>query len=266
VQAAEMAMRAGEARTADRHAQDALRALGDGQELRERVERHRALTVRALAEWGRAGYRDAGRHAAGSLTALDGLNPPPTSDIGIMAFYAGVGDAIQRNHEDAAYHFTLSAAILDAVDPDSGNGTIARAWSRFSRSSLDDDGFSSLLDRLAASEFAEFIVSPEAEDDEEEAERPEGWVDATPIRRSPPDYPTSAAAAGTNGLTLFTFAINEQGRTEDIEIMYAIPHPIFGEFGQRAIRRWRYNPATVNGVPVRREGVIMQFDFTMEDD
>ena len=70
----------------------------------------------------------------------------------------------------------------------------------------------------------------------------------TPIRRTAPQYP-SAAPEGTVASIYIEMTVTESGEVRDIEILGEAA-PYFGRAARRAIRRWRFQPVTLDGTPV----------------
>jgi protein TonB len=87
--------------------------------------------------------------------------------------------------------------------------------------------------------------------------------DASPIVRIDPKYPQQAARDGKEGWVKLSFTINELGGVEDVEVMDADPRRIFDKAAKRALSRWRYKPKVVDGKAMRRPGLIVQLDFSM---
>ncbi|WP_448547903.1 energy transducer TonB [Thalassotalea fusca] len=88
--------------------------------------------------------------------------------------------------------------------------------------------------------------------------------DATPIVRIEPKYPIQAARDGKEGWVKLSFTINEVGGVEDVKVIDAEPKRIFDKEARRALRKWKYKPKVVDGKPVRRPGLTVQLDFTMD--
>lgn len=92
-------------------------------------------------------------------------------------------------------------------------------------------------------------------------------VDAEPLVRSPPRYPYRAFREGLPHVCLYVrFDVNEQGRTENGEIIFKAPKGATNDFDRatlKSIKNWRYKPATVNNVSVRREDVITLVGFDL---
>jgi len=80
-------------------------------------------------------------------------------------------------------------------------------------------------------------------------------VDASVISKGrPPVYPATAKAAGVAGKVEVRVVISESGRVVDAT---AISGPMMLRAAAvAAARQWSYNPATLNGLPVRTESVL----------
>lgn len=81
----------------------------------------------------------------------------------------------------------------------------------------------------------------------------EGQLDAplTHLVRMPPMYPMRARQRGIEGWVKISFLVNEKGGVEDISVLEAIPPGIFESSVRRCARRWRFNPGTIEGMPVK---------------
>jgi TonB family protein len=77
-----------------------------------------------------------------------------------------------------------------------------------------------------------------------------------------PAYPESLRASRVNGDAVIVFVIDVDGSVVDMEVRSAT-HPEFSEVAMKALKSWRFRPATLNGQPVRRSAV-QQFPFNVE--
>jgi len=71
-----------------------------------------------------------------------------------------------------------------------------------------------------------------------------------PLIRLKPIYPTFARIRGIEGSVQVEFTINADGRTEDIIVISSAPATIFNRAARRAVKRWHFSPAMLNGRPV----------------
>jgi TonB family protein len=90
-----------------------------------------------------------------------------------------------------------------------------------------------------------------------------GDCDTAPrlIRGRVPEFPAVAVLERRGGFASVAFVIAKDGSTRDIEVLRA-SEPVFGEVSKRAVKLWRFEPATKDGEPVDLR-VIQQFPFTI---
>jgi len=234
------------------------------------AERYRTETVLAYAEYERGRIRQTAPHARNALDALGLVGPISNMDTANMAFFAGIGAAIDYESPDSAFYFTLASYMYAAAGADVDTRRVAEAWARYGRSELDEDERIALFRRLRETEYR----PPECENpDDCDLTVGEGLnfppeaevIDASPISRREPRYPLEMAQRGLQGVALVMFSIDEDGRPFDIEAIYSVPHPDFGEVSVEAVERWRYTPLLVDGEPTPREGIVTQFIFQLPD-
>jgi protein TonB len=89
-------------------------------------------------------------------------------------------------------------------------------------------------------------------------------TDVVPLVRVDPLYPARAQARGVEGSVHLRFTITPQGTTTDIEVLEADPPGYFERAATNAVRKYRYKPKIVNGVPVARPGVEIVISFELE--
>jgi protein TonB len=70
------------------------------------------------------------------------------------------------------------------------------------------------------------------------------------LERSDPEYPEVARKARLEGVVILQAVIGTDGRVEEIGVVKSAS-PILDEAAIRAVRRWRYRAATLNGKAVR---------------
>lgn len=258
---------AGRVRDARRCSRQSARALDDLEpaqliELRGDTQYMIARTSAQLGSFGPMG--DAAREAIEAFTDAG----RPADVILAHAYYlSGVDNFFWGEREESAFDFHLAHSIWSEADNAASEDTVASDfWYRLSVADLDQDARDRLGTRIANSAYP---MEEEVETEERRIERQlaEGRVDASPRMRIEPRYPMDVAAAGIEGIVLVRFDIDEEGRTDNIDVSVAAPAGFFEEVSRDAVARWEYNPATLHGVPVRRPGVETQFIFQMcEDD
>jgi TonB family protein len=64
------------------------------------------------------------------------------------------------------------------------------------------------------------------------------------------EYPQDAARKGIEGSVDVSFTVTSQGKVTDVLVLDAEPSEIFNRSAVAAVRRWKYDPKTINGVPV----------------
>ena len=64
------------------------------------------------------------------------------------------------------------------------------------------------------------------------------------------EYPHDAARKGIEGSVDVSFTVTSQGKVTDVLVLDAEPSEIFNRSAVAAVRRWKYDPKTINGVPV----------------
>ena len=85
----------------------------------------------------------------------------------------------------------------------------------------------------------------------------------TTLTRIPPVYPVQAQKRGIEGWVKVAFIVDETGRVGDITILDAKPKDLFDQSVERCVRAWRFNPGTVEGIPVKAK-VEAVIDFKLE--
>jgi protein TonB len=72
-------------------------------------------------------------------------------------------------------------------------------------------------------------------------------------RNVTPDFPPEAFDKGISGLVTVAYTVDVEGRTQDVRVESSEPPGVFDKAATSAVRRWRYEPATVDGVPTEAE-------------
>ena len=70
------------------------------------------------------------------------------------------------------------------------------------------------------------------------------------IKRVAAEYPDDAARKGIEGAVDLSFVVSPRGEVEDVTVVHAEPSAVFNHAAVTAVRRWKYQPRTVNGIAV----------------
>jgi TonB family protein len=88
-----------------------------------------------------------------------------------------------------------------------------------------------------------------------------GGVIAAPKRVDSAVYPPEAREAGIQGVVILEVVIDETGGVSGTKVLRSIP--LLDEPAMRATERWQFEPATLNGQPVKVKMTITQ-NFTLK--
>ena len=88
--------------------------------------------------------------------------------------------------------------------------------------------------------------------------------EAVPIVRVAPMYPERARARGIEGWVIIGFTITTTGGVKDEVVLDSDPKRIFDRAALKAVRKFKYKPKIIDGVPVAQPGQRISFDFTLE--
>jgi protein TonB len=88
--------------------------------------------------------------------------------------------------------------------------------------------------------------------------------EARPVAAMPPPYPREAALEGIEGWVRIAVEIDERGRVRDVEVLAAEPRGYFEQAAIRAVQRWSWKPAMIDGQP-RAQRVIQELTFDLDD-
>lgn len=221
--------------------------------------------IQATANWSNGNLRAAHRRSNEAMEAAGQRDFSQNTYYPLLTFVLGATSTLLDGDEDAAYWLTLAYHHFDA------QRQALRYWSDYARNQLDEDEREALLERLAQVDLPEVVLDEESQDEADEAAEREAmiasgdFVDAVPVSRPLPTYPIDAAAAGSEGTAVIRFNVNEDGETEDIEVLISIPFSDFGEASARAVRRWEYSPALESGEPRSRTGMVTHFNFVLAE-
>jgi protein TonB len=112
----------------------------------------------------------------------------------------------------------------------------------------------------AASPASTHVASTSATRRASSGEPPPVIQEARLIRRVPPDYPSAAKRDGTAGSVDLEVTISSQGVVEDVSVVNATPPDMFEKSALAAVRKWKYDPRFVDGLPSEAH-VKVHLDF-----
>lgn len=78
---------------------------------------------------------------------------------------------------------------------------------------------------------------------------PAGGTAPQLVRRVEPDYPRAARRAGIEGTVILRGIVQRDGGVTDVEVVKDLPLGL-GEAARRAVQRWQFRPATLDGTPI----------------
>ena len=81
------------------------------------------------------------------------------------------------------------------------------------------------------------------------------------VRSATPDFPSIAMSHGLEGYVRMEFTITAAGLVRDATVIEAEPPGIFDRAALRAIRQYRFEPATADGEAVEVQGVTRRISF-----
>jgi TonB family protein len=92
-----------------------------------------------------------------------------------------------------------------------------------------------------------------------ETEPRPGMTLPKPIRQPRPQIPRGASQVPTHGKLILEVLITEEGKVTAPMIVQPLPAPTLSYAALQALRRWEFEPATIDGKPV---GVIFSSEFS----
>jgi protein TonB len=70
------------------------------------------------------------------------------------------------------------------------------------------------------------------------------------LKNPAPTYPEAARRAGQEGLALLSVSVSRDGVPEEVEIRKSSGFYLLDEAAVRAVRKWKFQPAGVGGIPI----------------
>jgi protein TonB len=96
------------------------------------------------------------------------------------------------------------------------------------------------------------------------SEPPIRLASAIEYRSNPaPNYPDQARRRGQQGNVTFLISITKEGQAGDIKITKSSGHRLLDYEALKAVKKWRFKPATINGINVSGN-VIVTIEFKLQ--
>lgn len=76
------------------------------------------------------------------------------------------------------------------------------------------------------------------------------------LKNPPPAYPEASRLAGEEGLVLLTARIDEKGKAVEVTLKRGSGYERLDASALRAVKNWRFRPATLGGLPVSSQADI----------
>lgn len=93
----------------------------------------------------------------------------------------------------------------------------------------------------------------------------ESIVDAMPVKRIEPKYPSGAARNGKEGWVQMSFIIDTDGSVLEPTVTDSAGDIAFERAALRAIKKWKYTPAEKDGEAIQQCDTKLQFDFSVNN-
>lgn len=90
--------------------------------------------------------------------------------------------------------------------------------------------------------------------------------EAFPMYRTQPNYPMVALQRGLEGWVLLRYDVDTSGSLSNIRVMDSEPRRIFDKEAMRALKKWKFKPALIDGQPVASTGQTVKIQFDMDQD
>ncbi len=91
-----------------------------------------------------------------------------------------------------------------------------------------------------------------------------GWVGPQYGDNPLPDYPIEARKLHQQGTVVLSVLVNAQGIVETLAVKQSSGHALLDQAAIRGVKRWRFKPATVAGIPVSTQ-IEQPILFTLEN-
>ena len=79
-----------------------------------------------------------------------------------------------------------------------------------------------------------------------------------------PTYPAAALRQEREGYVIVQFSVTANGSVDNVQVSEST-HPVFERAAMDAVRKFRFRPQVVDGIPVAVDGVMRRITFTLQD-
>ena len=111
------------------------------------------------------------------------------------------------------------------------------------------------------------ILSLEATEEETNIVDIEGFERAEPILKENPRYPRDKQITSEIGWTIVNYMVDPSGNIYDVTVKSSSGDKSFDKVSIKAAEKYKYKPASVNGIPVDSSySTTITFDFSDGDD
>lgn len=102
--------------------------------------------------------------------------------------------------------------------------------------------------------FNVYLLGYASENEKEDLKVNNGAVETPPVvlRAAKPYYPAAAKADNIEGIVILKFVVTKDAEIKDIEIVESLPKGYFGDTAINTLKKYKFKPATRDGVPVDR--------------
>jgi protein TonB len=70
------------------------------------------------------------------------------------------------------------------------------------------------------------------------------------VKKVEPPYPEIARRSKLEGVVVLEAVITKTGSVEEVKVLRAL-HPVLDQAALNAVKQWKYEPAILNGKPVK---------------
>ena len=87
---------------------------------------------------------------------------------------------------------------------------------------------------------------------------------AKPVKRTAPDYPSSELRKGQQGWVELNYVVTKEGKVVDPVVEASSGSLAFERAAIKTVKRWRYEPALLDGEPIQQSKTKVRISFALE--